>query len=70
MSDLQKLLDIVSEIIEMDDVTLDTELNEGNWDSLAVITFISEADNEFDKVVSPSQLTKVTKVSDLLELIK
>lgn len=70
MSDLKKLLDIVSEIIEMDDVTLDTELNEENWDSLAVITFISEADNEFDKVVSPSQLTKVTKVSDLLELIK
>ncbi|GAB5992009.1 phosphopantetheine-binding protein [Aeromonas enteropelogenes] len=70
MSDVKKLLEIVSEIIEMDDVTLDTELNEGNWDSLAVITFISEADNEFDKVVAPLQLAKVTKVSDLLELIK
>lgn len=70
MSDVEKLLEIVSEIIEMDDVTLDTELNEGNWDSLAVITFISEADNEFDKVVAPIQLAKVTKVSDLLELIK
>lgn len=70
MSDVNKLLEIVSEIIEMDDVTLDTELNEGNWDSLAVITFISEADNEFDKVVAPLQLAKVTKVSDLLELIK
>ncbi|MGU5708812.1 phosphopantetheine-binding protein [Aeromonas hydrophila] len=70
MSDVNKLLEIVSEIIEIDDVTLDTELNEGNWDSLAVITFISEADNEFDKVVAPSQLAKVTKVSDLLALIK
>ena len=70
MSDVKKLLEIVSEIIEIDDVTLDTELNEGNWDSLAVITFISEADNEFDKVVAPSQLAKVTKVSDLLALIK
>lgn len=70
MSNVNKLLEIVSEIIEVDDVSLDTELNEGNWDSLAVITFISEADNEFDRVVSPSQLAKVTKVSDLLELIK
>lgn len=70
MKDVKKLLEIVSEIIEVGDVTLDTELNEGNWDSLAVITFISEVDNEFNKVVAPSQLAKVTKVSDLLELIK
>ncbi len=70
MSNTPKLLEIVAEIIEMDEVTLDTELNEENWDSLAVVTFISEVDNEFDKVVSPSAVNKVTKVVDLLELIK
>ncbi|MGF1747123.1 phosphopantetheine-binding protein [Vibrio cionasavignyae] len=70
MSNTQQLIEIVAEIIEIDDVTLDTELNEDNWDSLAVVTFISEADNEFDKVVSPSEVNKVTKVADLLELIK
>ncbi len=70
MVDTQKLLDIVAEIIEMDDVTLETELNEDNWDSLAVVTFISEVDNEFDKIVSPSQVIKAAKVAELLELIK
>lgn len=70
MNNTQQLLDIVAEILENDGVTLDTELNEENWDSLAVVTFISEADNEFDKVVSPSEVNKVTKVADLLELIK
>ena len=70
MSDTQKLLEIIAEIIEIEEVTLDTELNEENWDSLAVVTFISEVDNEFDKVVSPSAVNKVAKVADLLELIK
>ncbi|PTP03440.1 hypothetical protein CWN88_08530 [Vibrio splendidus] len=70
MSNVNQLLEIVAEILEVDDVNLDTELNEENWDSLAVVTFISEADNEFDKVVSPSEVNKVTKVADLLELIK
>jgi acyl carrier protein len=70
MSNINQLLEIVAEILEVDDISLETELNEDNWDSLAVVTFISEADNEFDKVVSPSEVNKVTKVADLLELIK
>ncbi|CAH6799842.1 Carrier domain-containing protein [Vibrio chagasii] len=70
MSNVNQLLEIVAEILEVDDVSLETPLNEDNWDSLAVVTFISEADNEFDKVVSPSEVNKVTKVADLLELIK
>ncbi|MFA0284330.1 acyl carrier protein [Vibrio sp. 10N.222.55.F12] len=70
MSNVNQLLEIVAEILEVDDISLETELNEDNWDSLAVVTFISEADNEFDKVVSPSEVNKVTKVADLLELIK
>ncbi|MCE9793802.1 phosphopantetheine-binding protein [Shewanella indica] len=70
MNNVDKVLEIVAEIIEVDEVTLETELNDENWDSLAVVTFISEADNEFDKVISPSALSNVTKVSDLLELIK
>ena len=70
MSIENQLLEIVSEIIELDDVTLETELNEDNWDSLAVVTFISEADNEFDKVVSPSEVNKAKSIADLLALIK
>lgn len=70
MSNINQLLEIVAEILEVDAISLETELNEDNWDSLAVVTFISEADNEFDKVVSPSEVNKVTKVADLLELIK
>ncbi|GAM73816.1 hypothetical protein JCM19241_5012 [Vibrio ishigakensis] len=70
MSKEKQLLEIMEEILEVDDVTLETELNDENWDSLAVVTFISEADNEFDKVVSPSEVNKVTKVAELLEIIK
>lgn len=71
MSIENKLLEIVAEIVEVEieDLSLDTELNEDNWDSLAVITFISEVDSEFDIVVSPSKVAEVTKISNLLELI-
>ncbi|KJG09218.1 acyl carrier protein [Photobacterium kishitanii] len=72
MSTESKLLEIIAEIIEVEieDISLDTELNEENWDSLAVITFISEVDSEFDMVVSPSKVSEVSKISDLLELIE
>lgn len=70
MGKTQKLLEIVADIIEIDDVTLETQLDDESWDSLAVVSFISEADNEFDKVVSPTEVNKATKVADLLELIK
>ena len=69
MSKEEKLLTIVAEILELDSVTLTTELDEGNWESLAIVTFISEIDTAFDKVLSPAQVGEATSVSQLMELI-
>jgi acyl carrier protein len=71
MSKENQLLEIVAEILELeiDEVTLETELDEANWDSLAVVSFIAEADSEFGKILSPKDVSSVESVKGLLELI-
>ena len=71
MSKESQLLEIVAEILELEveEVTLETELDEANWDSLAIVSFIAEADSEFDKVLSPKDVSSVNCVKHLLDLI-
>lgn len=72
MNKEQKVLEIISEILEVDasTLTLDSPLDETVWDSLAVITFISEIDSTFDQIISPKKVGTVKTVADLVELVK
>lgn len=72
MSKENKILEIIAEIleVEIEEITLSTELGEDNWDSLAVVSFISEIDSEFDQVISPTAVNKVKKVADLVVLVE
>ncbi|MBQ0269545.1 MULTISPECIES: acyl carrier protein [Providencia] len=70
MSKENQLLNIIAEILEIDAVSPETELNEENWDSLAVVTFISEVDSNFEQVLSPTSVNKASTVQDLLKLVK
>ncbi|SUC37287.1 Phosphopantetheine attachment site [Providencia rustigianii] len=70
MSKEEQVLNIIAEILEVETVTLNTELNEENWDSLAVVTFISEIDSNFDQILSPTSVNKANTVLDLLNLVK
>ncbi|HHR5883328.1 TPA: acyl carrier protein [Providencia alcalifaciens] len=70
MSKKEQVLNIIAEILEVETVTLNTELNEENWDSLAVVTFISEIDSNFDQILSPTSVNKANTVLDLLNLVK
>ena len=71
MSKENLIIAIIAEIleVEIEEVKLDTELTEDNWDSLAVVTFISEVDSEFDKVVTPKDVNDAKNVSDLINLV-
>lgn len=72
MSKEAKLLEIVAEILEceLEEVSLETELNEDIWDSLSVVSFMAEADSEFGKTLSPTEVVEVKSVKDLLDLIQ
>lgn len=67
MSKQEELSEIVAEILEIDEVNLDTILDP--WDSIAMISFIAEAGEAFDCAISPEDLREAKKVSDLLELV-
>lgn len=72
MSNETKLMEIIAEILEVDvdELTFNTELNEDLWDSLAVVTFISEVDSNFEKIISPAEVSAVKTVADLVNLVK
>jgi len=71
MSKENKLIEIVAEILEceVEEVSLETELDEAVWDSLAIVSFMAEADSEFGKTLSPTEVGAVKSVKDLLDLI-
>ncbi|MCU8088324.1 MULTISPECIES: acyl carrier protein [Shewanella] len=72
MSNVQKIIEIIADILETDaaELTIETELDETVWDSLAVVTFISEIDSNFDQIISPAELSSVKTVADLISLVK
>lgn len=72
MSNEKKVMEIIAEIleVEVDELTLTTELNEDLWDSLAVVTFISEVDSNFEKIISPAEVSAAKTVADLVSLVK
>ena len=72
MSREAKLLEIVAEILEceLEEISLETELNEDIWDSLSVVSFMAEADSEFGKTPSPTEVVAAKSVKDLLDLIQ
>lgn len=69
MSKENQLLEIIAEILEEDSVELTTELSEENWDSLAIVSFISEVDSEFDIVLAPAKVAEAKLVSDLVNMV-
>ena len=72
MSKRNQILEIIAEIleIEVNEISLDSALDEDSWDSLAVVTFISEIDSNFDQVISPSDVNEVKTVADLIDLVE
>jgi acyl carrier protein len=71
MSKQSQILEIVAEVLELEvyEVNLNTELDEDNWDSLAVVSFIAEIDSNFDQILVPADVRDVKKVSDLVVLV-
>lgn len=68
----QQFLDAIAEILELDAGSLSgqeklADLDE--WDSLAFLSVIAMADEEFDVVIQGEQLEKIEKVDDLVSLV-
>ncbi|EGQ8295088.1 acyl carrier protein [Vibrio parahaemolyticus] len=62
----EQLVELVKEVVELEDITLESELDEELWDSLAVVTFISLVNERFDIVVPAEKVISANVVKDLL----
>jgi acyl carrier protein len=66
LSEIESLLDA-----EPHSIQPQNELkNLRKWDSLAVISFMSVADEKFGALISPRDLEKAMYVADLVSLVK
>ncbi|MGR5297177.1 phosphopantetheine-binding protein [Vibrio mediterranei] len=64
--DSEQILELVKEVLELDDITLETELDDDTWDSLAVVTYIALANDRYELVLSPEKVIAAETVKDLL----
>lgn len=55
--------------IEVDQVQPDLSLDEGGWDSLAVVSTIALIDDVFDVTVHPDRLSDCKTVGDIEALV-
>lgn len=68
----QEFLDAIAEIVELDEGALkgDEVLADiDEWDSLAFLSVIAMADEEFDLVIQGDKLEQIKTVDDLVALV-
>lgn len=63
-----QVIELVKEVLvsDLDEITLETELNEDNWDSLAVVTFIALVNEKYGVVFPADKAIMAETVKDLL----
>lgn len=67
---MKQLFEILEDILEEDKVDVDFELNEENWDSLNIISFIAAANSSLNVVLNAEKLSEVKLVQDLVSLVE
>ena len=67
---MKRFLEFVAEIMEEDQVTMDTPYKEGKWDSLMMLTLVMELEAEYSVSIPMESLGDVKTLADLYELIK
>lgn len=69
--DVQRLLGEIASTLQVDtdELTPDRSLDDLGWDSLASITFISQANDLLGKSISGEQIQACETIQDLLTLI-
>ena len=67
---MKRFLEFVAEIMEEDQVTMDTPYKEGKWDSLMMLTLVMELEAEYSVSIPMESLCDVKTLADLYEIIK
>lgn len=65
----EQIIAILEDILEEDNIDINLILDEDNWDSLNVVSFIAEINTNFQIVLDPVEVNGVEKVAELLDLV-
>mgnify|MGYP003613695470 CR=1 FL=1 len=68
--DLEKKMELLSELLELEIDGFSTETNLDDleeWDSLAAISYVVMMDEEFGIVANPNEIKKFKTIQDILD---
>ena len=71
--DTEKKLELLAEVLDADpaDLSEDMELADaGEWDSLAILSFLVMMGDEFGREVSRAEIKKLVTVKDVLDMME
>tara|TARA_Y100001978_G_C23347075_1_gene270192 strand:+ start:21 stop:248 length:228 start_codon:yes stop_codon:yes gene_type:complete len=67
---INEFITSLSEAIDSEGIiTAETQLNDIDWDSLAMISTIAIADEKFNKILDPDLLGKCKDINEIVRLI-
>ena len=67
---MEKYLEFVAEIMEVDSVSMDMPYKEGKWDSLMMLTLVMELEAEYGVSIPMESLGNVKTLADMYEFVK
>lgn len=67
---MEKFLEFVAEVMEEDQVSMETPYKEGKWDSLMMLTLVMELEAEYGVSIPVESLGDVKTLADLYEFVK
>ena len=70
---MEQFIENIAEILELEekDVTMSLVFSECEaWDSLAQLSFLALAEDEYDITIDNDKLKQATTIADLFELVK
>jgi acyl carrier protein len=68
---MEKLYEKLSIILEVDDLTSDSELSEfENWDSLGILSVLAMIDSTYGVTITSAEIASLKTVGDLVAILK
>lgn len=67
---MEKFLEFVAEVMEVEKVTMETKYKDGKWDSLMMLTLVMEMEAEYGVSIPMEKLGNVHTLADMYEFVK
>ena len=69
MINTDSFFEVMTEILEEEVNSLEFELNEDNWSSIAVVSCLAEFDDLFDKLLDGDELSNCKTASEVYDML-